>query len=64
MERYFYNKEQNKLFKIPIVDKLHPFSFIINNSTYGIVKEITKEEYLRLLKAQEQTGGKQNDQIN
>lgn len=64
MARYFYNTELEKVFKIPLVDKSHPFSMIINNSFYGtgkVVKEITKEEYIRLLKIQEQTGGKQND---
>lgn len=56
MARYFYNTELEKVFKIPIVDRSHPFSMIINNSTYGtgrIIKEITKEEYIKLLKVQE-----------
>lgn len=60
MERYFYNTETKKVYKIPIVDRSHPFSMIINNSIYGtgkVVKEITKEEYIELLKVQE-IGGK------
>ena len=55
MEKYFYNTESKKVYKIPIVDRSHPFSMIINNSIYGtgkVVKEITKEEYIRLLKIQ------------